>query len=115
MAVTTYNITKNIAAKKVEVIVGDQISLTDAQKFAVEFQKTADSIDAGSFELHVDCTGMKVLNAEIADALEGAMGLYRQAGFQKIIFVVQNDVILKMQLSRIARKAGLTNAEVINN
>lgn len=114
MSVSTYKITKNISAKKVEVTVGEQMSIPEAQRFATEFQHTAASVDASNFELDVDCTGMKVLNQEMAEALEAAMGLYLQAGFKKVIFVVQNNTILKMQLSRIARKAGLTNADVIN-
>jgi len=114
MTVSTYKITKNVSVKKVEVTVGDQMSLPEAERFATEFQQTAASVDANNFELHVDCAGMKVLNQEIAGALEGAMELYLQAAFKKVIFVVQNDPILKMQLSRIARRAGLTNAEVIN-
>ena len=114
MPVTTYKIGKNITAKTIEVAVGDQMSLSEAKKFTAEFQQTVAAVEASNFELHVDCTSMKVLNSDIATALEGAMGLYHQAGFKKIIFIVQNDVILKMQLSRIARKEGLTNAEVIN-
>lgn len=113
MTVDTFKINKNALAKKIDVSVGDKMTVAEAERFANEFQRTVAGIDASSFELHVDCTSMKVLTPELSEKLTGAMQLYRQAGFKKVIFLTQNDPILKMQLSRVARTAGLTNAEVL--
>ena len=114
MTVDTYKITKNVLAKKIEIMAGEKVTVEEAERFAAEFQRTAASVDAASFELHVDCTSMKVVNPTLGEKLTGAMQMYRQAGFKKVVFLIQNDPVLKMQLSRIARTAGLTNAEVIN-
>ncbi len=114
MTVSTYKIKKNEALKKIEIYVGEKITLAEVERFTTEFQRTVSSIDATSFDLEIDCTNMKVLTPDLTVNLTEAMGLYKQVGFKKNIFVVQNDVVLKMQLTRLARNAGLTNAEVIS-
>lgn len=113
MTVTTYKIQVEAPLKKVVVAVGAHMTIAEAERFATEFQRTVTSIDASTYTLEVDCTSMKVLNTELTERLTGAMGLYKEAGFKKTEFIVNNDTILKMQLSRVARNAGLTNAEVI--
>ncbi|MEG0450105.1 MAG: hypothetical protein RR595_09630 [Lysinibacillus sp.] len=113
MLVTTYKIEKNLAAKKVNICVGDQITLAEAEKFDKEFGSTLSSIDASSFELHIDSTNMKVLTPDLAVKLGGAMGLYKQAGFKKIVIELSQSTVLKMQVSRLVREAGLTNTEVV--
>lgn len=113
MTVSTYKIEKNIALKKVLIAVGDKMTLPEAERFSRELNHIVSSIDASNYTLDVDCTSMKVLTTDLTEKLTGAMKDYHEAGFNKIVFFVQNDVILKMQLSRIARSVGLTNAEVI--
>jgi len=113
MIVSTYRIDKNLAAKKVNILVGEQMTLQETERFARDFQNTVASIDAGSFELHIDGTDMKVLTQDLADKLTQAMQLYKQAGFKKIVIVISNNPVLKMQVSRVMRQAGLTNAEVV--
>ncbi|HWK23591.1 MAG TPA: hypothetical protein VNS08_11235 [Ureibacillus sp.] len=114
MTVATFKITKNVVKKVIDLTVGDQMTLEEADRFAREFQRTAKSIDASSWTLDVDCTGMKVLTQDLTLKLTGAMGLYKEAGFQKVIFTVKENNILKMQLMRVARTAGLNNFEVVS-
>ncbi|MEX3625460.1 hypothetical protein [Viridibacillus arvi] len=114
MTVVTYRINKNVALKRLEIAVGDKMTLEEAVRFEKEFQRNVASIDASTYTLEIDCTTMKVLNPDIADKLGGAMSLYKQAGFKTVEFTVKNDTTLKMQLKRIARSVGLTNAEVID-
>lgn len=81
MAISTYRIDKNLVAKKVNIFVGDQMTIEETERFAKDFLSTVASIDAGSFDLHIDGANMKVLTQELADKLTQAMGLYKQAGF----------------------------------
>lgn len=113
MTVTTYKIEKNLVAKKLNICVGDQITLAEAEKFEKEFQSVVSSIDTGDFELHIDSTNMKVLTQDMAVKLSGAMKLYQQAGFKKIVIEITQNTVLKMQISRLLREVGLTNAEVV--
>lgn len=112
MAVATYKIGKNIAAKKLEIEVGDQMTITEAQRFEKDFSVNVASITPSQFDLHVNCKNMKVVTQELAQQLEKAIGMYKQAGFKQVIFLVSNEVFLKMQISRLCRKVGLTNVEI---
>lgn len=114
MSVTTYGIQKNLVNKMIEIVVGDKMTPTEAERFVKEFSATVASINPAQFQLVIDSTNMKVLTPEMATKLEGAMTLYNQAGFGKIIIKLQNNPILKMQASRIARKVGLTSFEIID-
>lgn len=113
MSVSTYTIQKNLVGKKVEITVGDRMTPVEAERFGKEFASTIASINAAQFQLVIDSTNMKVLTPEMATKLEGAMALYNQAGFSKILVRLQNNPVLKMQVSRIARKVGLTSFEII--
>lgn len=113
MSVATYKIQKNLAGKKIEITVGDQMTPTEAERFSKEFAATVTSINTAQFQLVIDGSNMKVLTPEMAVKLEGAMTLYNQAGFNKILIRLQNNPVLKMQASRVARKAGLTSFEII--
>lgn len=114
MAVSTYLISKNVVGKKIGITVGDKMTPVEAEKFQKEFGALVASINAAEFELEIDSTDMNVLTPDMATRLEGAMALYKQAGFKKILVKLQNSPVLKMQVSRIARQAGLLNMEVIH-
>lgn len=112
MTVSTYLIKKNSVTKKVEVAVGDRMTLVEAENFAKEFLATVASINASQYQLVIDSTNMQVLSPQLAKELEGAMLLYKQAGFSKVIVKIQDNVTLRMQVKRVAREAGLLNLEI---
>lgn len=109
----TYKIDKNIAAKNVRIFVGDKMTVTEAENFMRDFKQTVASIKASDFELIIDSVKMNVLTQELTDKLTQTMSIYKQAGFKKIIIEIQNNAVLKMQVSRVMRQAGLTDAEVV--
>jgi len=47
--------------------------------------------------------------------LESCYRLYKESGFQRVIFEIKKSPVLKMQLSRLARNTGLTDVEVIED
>lgn len=114
MSVSTYQIKKNLAGKKIDLTVGDQMTPVEAEKFQKEFSALLASIPAAQFDLEIDSAHMKVLTPDMANRLEGAMALYKQAGFKRVLVKLPNTPVLKMQVSRIARQVGLTNMEVIH-
>lgn len=114
MAVSTYLITKNLVGKKVGITVGDQMTPAEAMKFEQEFKALLNSINASEFELEINGTNMNVLTPDMASRLQGVMGIYQQAGFKKVLIKTQNNPVLKMQINRVARQAGLTNMEIIH-
>ncbi|GGO03952.1 hypothetical protein [Saccharibacillus kuerlensis] len=109
-----YSIQTNQAAKKVEMKVGGTFTPQDYQNFVRDYGKMASSIDAPAFTLEVDCREMDLLASEEVDKLKGSFASYKETGFQKVIFVINTkQTIIKMQLGRVARDAGLSNHEIV--
>ncbi|WP_110928711.1 hypothetical protein [Bacillus massiliglaciei] len=108
-----YSININSNRKVIEMYVAGSFTPADAQAFMSDYSRTVSSIDAPSYTLEVDCTEMNVVTPKMIPELEGSYQLYKQSGFHKVIFKIKKSTILKMQLSRLARNTGLTQAEVI--
>lgn len=109
-----YSIQTNQAAKKVEMKVSGTFTPQDYQNFVRDYAKMASSIDAKTFTLEVDCRDMDLLATEEVEKLKGSFASYKETGFQKVIFIIStSQTIIKMQLARVAREAGLSNHEVI--
>lgn len=99
----------NPAKKTVNISVKGRMTMEDSQLFVSEYNTKMNSIKASEYTLEVDCLDMPVVTPEMAEELKGVMGLYKSTGFNKVIFQIKGNSILKMQL---ARNAGLTNATV---
>ncbi|MCQ4085718.1 hypothetical protein [Saccharibacillus sp. JS10] len=109
-----YTISIQQSSKKVEMQVTGTFTLEDYQNFVRDYAKMAASIDAKSFTLEVDCRGMDLLSTEEVDKLKGSFTSYKETGFEKVIFIISpSQTIIKMQLGRVAREAGLSNHEII--
>lgn len=84
-----------------------------ADQFHKDYEKQVNSIKPSDFQLNVDCTTMKVISQDMVPALQHSFELYKQSGFKKIKFITNGKSIIKMQLNRIAKSAGLPNFEVM--
>lgn len=109
----TYKINVNTIAKTVSIAVGELSSQEAAKQFMTEYNKKISRLPAAFYTLDIDCTDMKVVTPALAGSLEAAFSLYAKSGFKKTIFHTQKSPVLKMQFDRIAKKAGLTNIEII--
>ena len=96
-----------------EIVVGDQMTTADAKGFAQEYSTNVASLTPAQYVLEINCKGMKVLSQEMAQLLEKAIMMYKQTGFKKVVFLMPNETILKMQISRLCRKVGLDMEIVI--
>ncbi len=108
-----YDININASKKVIDMFIGGSFTPADAKAFINDYNKTVGSIDASNYTLEIDCTTMNVVTPEMVPDLEGSYQLYKQSGFKKIIFKIKDSTILKMQLARLARNTGLTQAEVV--
>lgn len=84
----------------------------DAQSFVKDYHNAVNSINPAEYTLEFDCTSMLVVSTDMVPHLEACFALYKESGFHKVIFKVQDNAVLKMQFSRLARNTGLTNVEV---
>jgi len=108
-----YSIVINAAKKVINMKVVGTFTPEDVQNFVKDYQAKVNSIEASAYTLDVDCTSMDILKPEMVPALENSFKMYKESGFGKVLFTINKSAILKMQLNRIVRNSGLTNAEVV--
>ncbi len=109
------NIILNSARKTMNITVNGRMEKEDSKIFLDQYHSTTRSINASEFTLEVDCTSMQLLNKEMYDDLGHVMGLYKSTGFKNVEFQTKpTDTVLKMQLNRIARGAGLPNYTIVD-
>ncbi len=102
----------NSAEKMVSMKVTGSMTMEDAELFIQEYKAKVEPIGGQQYDLIVDCTEMNLLTQDMSDNLTGVMEMYKATGFNKITYNIKENTVLKMQLNRIARNAGLTNSEV---
>ena len=102
----------NTVRKVVNIFVNGKMTIEDANAFVADYNSKMKAITPSAFDLEVDCTQMQLLNADMTANLTEVMKTYKTTGFKQVKFTVENNLTLKMQLSRLANAAGLTNATV---
>ena len=102
----------NTVRKVVNIFVNGKMTMEDANAFVADYNTKMRAITPNAFDLEVDCTQMQLLNADMTANLTEVMKMYKTTGFKHVKFTVANNITLKMQLSRLAKTAGLSNATV---
>lgn len=85
-----------------------------AESFHKDYQKQVNSIESDKYVLEVDCKDMQVINQDMIPKLTQSFEMYKASGFKKIEFLISNNVVIKMQLNRIARTVNLPSYEIIS-
>lgn len=110
-----YSITVNSAIKKLDIAVEGTVSPAEAESFIKDYNRKISSIDTSAFEVVFNCTDLNVSAPDMLLILKGCFELYKQANYKKYTFLMKKNVVLKMQLSRLAREVGLANMEFIES
>ncbi|MEQ2525256.1 hypothetical protein EKG37_06330 [Robertmurraya yapensis] len=108
----SFSINVNRAEKTVDLVIVGTFTPEQVQEFVSDYTTKAKSINASEFTLNADSTDMDVLTQEMVPALENTIRMYQQTGFEKLVVSIKKNPILKMQLNRIFKNTGFTNAEV---
>ena len=108
-----YSINVNKATKVIEISVIGSFTPEQAKAFHTDYQAKVSSIVAADFTLKVDCTDMHIITQEMLPKLEISFNMYKESGFKEIQFLIKQSATIKMQLNRVARNTGLTNAVVV--
>ena len=93
--------------KKINIRIGGMFEPEDANSFVKEFTGITSTIKASEYILYFDAKELKVSKPEMVPMLEGCFKMYKEIGFKNIIMKIENNVTLKMQLSRLARNVAL--------
>ncbi|WP_208588773.1 hypothetical protein [Gracilibacillus suaedae] len=109
-----YVIDVKTTSKTVYMNVVGTFTPDQADKFHQDYEKQIGSISTIDYVLQVDCKDMKVINQEMTPKLTQSFKLYKKSGFKKVEFLITNNVVIKMQLNRIAKTVDLPNYEIID-
>jgi len=112
MATGTYSMSVMAVQKTVEMTVSGSFTPEKAQEFIADYQSQIGKIKADEFVLKFDCRDLAVVTQDMIPDLESCFALYKSSGFKMVEVGIKKSAVLKMQLSRLARKQGLTNFEV---
>lgn len=80
--------------------------------FLDNYTKLVSSIDPKEYLLRIDCNNLDVLTQEAVPNMDNCARLYIQTGFERITVLVKDNSVLKMQLNRIFKNAGLHFVEI---
>ena len=109
-----YTINVNLISKVIDISVRGTFSIELVQAFLTEYQQKVSSISAKDFILKVDSTDMNIITQEMLPKLEISFNMYKESGFKEIQFIIKQSATIKMQLNRVARNTGLTNAVIVD-
>ena len=108
-----YTINVNLISKVIDISVRGAFSTELVQAFLTEYQQKVSSISAKDFILKVDSTDMNIITQQMLPTLENSFTMYKNSGFKEIHFIIKPSPTIKMQVNRLARNIGLTNARVV--
>jgi len=90
----------------------------DANGFVSDYNAILKAVNVNELELQFDCKELKVSGKDVksgvdmTNMLKACLEMYKKDGFKKIIFNCEKNLVLKMQLQRLAKEVGLPNFEV---
>ena len=111
-ATGAYEIKVATLKKEVQILLEGNFTEQQAGEFIADYNAIVEKITAKDFVLRIDCRDLKLVTAELQPSLEACYLLYKSSGFQSVIFEIDTNPVLKMQLARIARKVGLDTATI---
>jgi len=104
----------DVSKKLLNIELEGSFSEEDGLRSISAYQDTVAKLTPAEYELHIDCKRLNVTAPEIVPLLEGCLAMFKKDGFKKVILTLENNAILKMQLSRLGRTVGLDNLEIIS-
>lgn len=107
-----YDIKKNFIKKALEISVKGMFNKEESLSFINDYKSAVNLIpNKNEYTLSIDCKELLVASAEIAPDLKQCFEMYHQDGFKVVECVLdksnRTSTVVKMQLSRLAREAGL--------
>ncbi|WP_019909928.1 hypothetical protein [Paenibacillus sp. HW567] len=100
--------------KVIKIELEGTFSNDDGLKSIQAYQQTINPITPADYALDIDCRKLNVTAPDVVPLLESCFVMFKADGFDKVSLTLENNPILKMQLARLGRKAGLENLEIIS-
>ncbi|NGM80806.1 hypothetical protein G5B47_00105 [Paenibacillus sp. 7124] len=108
-------ILKTDSAKKIiNIELEGTFTEEDGLKSIQAYQETINPITPSEYLLDIDCRKLNVTAPDVVPLLEGCFLMFKKDGFDKVKLTLESNPVLKMQLARLGRKAGLENLDIIS-
>ncbi|KAA8750249.1 MULTISPECIES: hypothetical protein [Paenibacillus] len=104
----------DVPNKVLNIELEGSFSQEDGLRSISAYQDTIAPINTKEYDLNIDCKKLNVTAPEIVPLLEGCLQLFKKDEYKKVVLTLENNAILKMQLSRLGRSVGLDNLEIIS-
>ncbi|MFD1774768.1 hypothetical protein [Paenibacillus rhizophilus] len=102
------------AKKVINIELEGTFTEEDGLKSIQAYQETINPITPADYQLDIDCRKLNVTSPDVVPLLEGCFMMFKKDGFERVKLTLENNPVLKMQLARLGRKAGLENLEIIS-
>jgi hypothetical protein len=100
--------------KTINIELEGTFSEEDGLKSIQAYQQTVNPITPAEYDLKIDCRKLQVTEPDVVPLLGSCFVMFKNDGFVRVTLILENNPVLKMQLSRLGRKAGLGNIEIIS-
>ncbi|KOS67619.1 hypothetical protein AEA09_02980 [Lysinibacillus contaminans] len=107
-----YKMQLNQAASEMFVQIEGSFTEQQAKEFIADYNRNTSRIQPSNFTLRLDLKDLNLVTQELVPSLESCFLLYKQSNFNNIVLELNSNPILKMQMNRMARTAGLTNLSI---
>jgi len=94
-------------AKKVTIEVIGSFVPEKEKEFMDNYTRISSEINPSEYTLFLDSTSMNIVTQSYVDKLGATFGLYKQTGFKNVLMKLSASAVVKMQLNRLAKNAGL--------
>ncbi|BCG59311.1 hypothetical protein [Paenibacillus sp. URB8-2] len=109
-----FNLKTDSAKKIINIDLEGTFTEEDGLKSIHAYQATINPITPADYQLDIDCRKLNVTSPDVVPLLEGCFMMFKKDGFERVKLTLENNPVLKMQLARMGRKAGLENLEIIS-
>lgn len=92
------------SAQQIDATVEGTFTPGDAQAFLAEYNKAIAKVNPAQSTLNITTTNLAVSSKDMQDILKGCIELYKSTGFKKVVMICGDNVIVKMQLQRLAKE-----------
>ncbi|MFT8362179.1 MAG: hypothetical protein ABF586_11495 [Sporolactobacillus sp.] len=97
----------------ISVVCEGTFTMEDAAGYVEEFKKAAAKVNPATSHLVLDGSGLRVSSQEMVGMLTDIIAMYKDLGFEDITINLGNSAVVKMQIKRLAKEAGLTKFKLL--
>jgi hypothetical protein len=97
----------------ISVVCEGVFTMEDASGYVEEFKKAAAQVNTATSHLVLDGSGLRVSSQEMVGMLTNIIAMYKDMGFQDITMDLGKSAVVKMQIRRLAKEAGLNQFKLL--